>query len=173
MPDITQILSQAKAREKSVYLCLAGDLIAEVDRLERQLGELSGDPWQPDSLAATNPAQKIAKQIKAVRDRMKKAETEFRFRALGDKKYSDLMAAHPAKTAEEAWDPQTFPKALVTACAIDPVMTEEQAEALFEILNEAQRHELMQAAYDVNNEATSIPFSVTASGILNSRTAGR
>lgn len=173
MPDITQILAQAKAREKSVYLCLAGDLIAEVDRLERQLDGLSGDSWQPESLAATNPAQRIAKQIKAVRDRMKKAETEFRLRALGAKAYSDLLAAHPGKSPEEGFDMETFPKALLSACAIDPVMTPEQTEALFEILNEAQRQELMQAAFDVNNEATSIPFSVGASGILNSLIAGK
>ncbi|MFB6977685.1 hypothetical protein [Streptomyces scopuliridis] len=165
MPDITEILKRAKPREKSVFMCLAGDLIAEVDRLERELAGLS-DTWRAESLASSNPAEKIAKKIKAVREQMKEAETEFRFRAVGDKAWSDLVAAHPSANKNEGWDPATFPKALVSACCVDPVMTPEQAEQLFEVLNEGQRTELMQGAYDVNAEATSIPFSVSASGIL-------
>lgn len=172
MPDISDILKRAKPREKSVFLNLAGDEVAEVERLERQMAELS-DTWQPDSLAGGNPHAKLAKQIKAARDRMAKAEVEFRLRALGDKAWSDLIAAHPSKNKGEAWDPETFPKALVATCCVDPVMTVDQAEELFEVLNEGQRAELCQGAYDVNAEATSIPFSVSASGILNSLTAGK
>jgi hypothetical protein len=172
MPDITEILRRAKPREKSVFMCLAGDLIALVDRLEKQLTGLS-DGFRPQSLASGNPAEKIAKQISTAREQMQKAETEFRFRALGDREWSDLVASHPSKNKGEGWDPQTFPKALVSACCVDPVMTPEQAEELFQVLNEGQRTELMQAAYDVNAEATSIPFSVSASGILSSLTAGK
>lgn len=167
MPDITDILKRAKRREKSVFLCLAGDEVAEIERLERQLASLA-DTWQPDSLAGADPREKISKQIKAVRERMRKAEVEFKLRALGDKEWSDLVAAHPGKERQQAWDPETFPKALVSACCVDPEMTPDQATELFEVLNEGQRNELMQAAYDVNAEATHIPFSVSASGILGS-----
>lgn len=172
MPDFSEILKRAKPREKSVFLCLAGNEVAEVERLERQLTELS-DTWQPDSLAGANPGEKIARQIKAARDRMRKAEVEFKLRALGDRAWSDLVAAHPSKNKNEAWDPETFPKALLAKCCIDPVMTADQVEELFEVLNEGQRGELVQGGYDVNAEATSIPFSVSASGILSSLTAGK
>ncbi|MGW6739726.1 hypothetical protein ACWGDX_03085 [Streptomyces sp. NPDC055025] len=169
MPDISEILKRAKPREKSAYMCLAGDVLAEVDRLERELAGLS-DTWKPESLASSNPGEKIAKKIKALREQMQKAETEFRFRAIGARAWSDLVAAHPSKNPNEGWDPQTFPRALVSACCVDPVMTPEQADQLFEVLNEGQRTELMQAAYDVNAEATSLPFSVSASAIFNSLT---
>ncbi|MEV5138425.1 hypothetical protein AB0K71_05705 [Streptomyces syringium] len=172
MPDISEILKRAKPRERSVFLCLAGDEAAEVERLERQLAELS-DTWAPASLGATNPGEKLAKQIKAARERMRKGEVEFKLRALGDKTWSDLVAAHPSKNKNEAWDPQTFPKALLSQCCVDPVMTADQVTELFEVLNEGQRNELMQAAYDVNAEATSVPFSVSASAILSSLTAGK
>jgi hypothetical protein len=169
MPDISEILKRAKARESVVSLCLAGDEVAEVERLERKLGELSSD-WAPSSMADSNPAEKIAKQIKAARDRMRKSEVEFRLRSLGAKAWSDLVAAHPSKNKNEAWDPNTFPQALLAACCVDPEMKPADVDALFEVLNEGQRNEILQAAYDVNAEATSIPFSVSASGILASLT---
>ncbi|MEO3978769.1 hypothetical protein [Streptomyces sp. CAU 1734] len=172
MPDISEILKKAKAREKSVFICLAGDLLAEADRLEKQLQETT-EEFRADSLASANPAEKLSRELKAVREKMRKAEVEFRFRALGARAYSDLLAAHPGKEPGEGFDPDTFPQALVSACAVDPVMTPEQAGELFEVLNEGQRNTLMQGAYDVNNETASLPFSVTASGILGSLTGGK
>lgn len=177
MPNIEDILKRAKPREKSVWICVAGDLLSEVDRLERELREV-GEGWSPDSLASSDPREKIAKRIKTVREAMKKAEVEFKFRAIGDRAWSDLVAAHPPKKQGAggqtmAWDPETFPRALVSASAVDPVMTPEQLDALFELLNEGQRTEMFECAYAVNTEATSIPFSVTASGILSSLTDGK
>lgn len=172
MPDISDILKRAKRREKIVHLCLAGDEVAEIEGLERQLTGLA-DTWQPDSLAATDPREKIAKQIKAARERMRKAEVAFKFRAVGAKEWSDLLAAHPGKSREQIWDPETFPKALVGACCVDPEMLPTQVEELFEVLNEGQRNDLMNAAYEVNAEATHVPFSVSASSILSSLSGGK
>ena len=63
MPDITEILKRARPRERSVTLCLAGDEAAEVERLERQIAELS-DTWQPESLGAKDPSEALAKRIR-------------------------------------------------------------------------------------------------------------
>ena len=57
---------------------------------------------------------------------------------------------------------------MISACAVDPVMTAEQVEALFDVLNHAQRDALWQGAFDVNTEASGVPFSLAASGILDS-----
>jgi hypothetical protein len=167
MPDITDILKRAKPRQKPVWLCLAGDVVAEIEDLERQLGSVA-DTWAPDSLAATNPAEAIAKKIKSARERMRKQEVKFLLQSLGDKAWSDMVAAHPSADKNQIWDPETFPKAALIACCIDPVMTAEQAEELFAVLNQGQREELLAAAYEVNADATAIPFSVSASGILAS-----
>jgi hypothetical protein len=165
MPDISDILNRAKPRETTLPIYLDGSAASEVEQLERQLAGLA-DTWAPDSLAATDPSKDLAQQIQAARTRMQESAVEFRLRALGDKVWSDLLAAHPAKNADELWDPTTFPKALVAACCLDPVMTESEVGQLYEVLNEGQRGELFRAAYSVNTEATSIPFSVSASAIL-------
>ncbi|MEU7597277.1 hypothetical protein AB0B79_30235 [Streptomyces sp. NPDC039022] len=172
MPDITEILKRARPRETTVTLYLAGDEAAEVERLEKELAAVS-DTWQPDSLSSKPPGEKLAKQIAAARERLKKSAADFRLRALGRLAWSDLVAAHPSKNRDQAWDPETFPQALLAKCCIEPTMKPEQVADLFEVLNEGQRIELCQAAYDVNAEATSVPFSVSASSILASLTDGK
>ncbi|WP_137991269.1 hypothetical protein [Streptomyces vilmorinianum] len=171
MPDIKDVLKRAKPKEHTIRLCLAGDVAAEVDRLEAELAGLSN--WQPQSMADQNPGVAVAERIAAARERMREAEVEFTFRALGAKRWSDLVAQHPGKTPEEAWDADTLAPALVAASAVDPAMTAEDVEALFESLNVGQRQQLIEAAWQVNGEATSIPFSLYASAILASRTDGK
>jgi hypothetical protein len=173
MPDISEILKKAKRRQKSVHLCLAGDLVADLEGLERQLADVGGDAWSPDSLADEDPRTALAKKVAAARDKVRKSYTEFKFQALGDKEWSDLLAAHPPKDKNQSWDIETFPKALIAACAIDPVMLSDQVVELFQILNAGQREELFQGAFDVNTEAPGVPFSLSASGILEALTAAR
>ncbi|WP_327378015.1 hypothetical protein OG393_31055 [Streptomyces sp. NBC_01216] len=171
MPDIEDILKRARPREHTVRVCIAGDVAAEVDRLEAELASLSD--WKPGSMADQHPGIELAERISAAREQMRAAEVSFTFRALGRLEWSDLVAQHPGQTADEAWDSKTLPLALVSACAIDPVMTPEQVDDLFETLNEAQRQQLIEAAWQVNGEGTSIPFSLHASAILASRTDGK
>ena len=168
MPDISEIIAKARPRELTVRICLAGDVAAEVDRLEAELQDVS--QWQSESIADENPGLRLAEQIKDARERMRQAEAEFTFRALGDRAWSDLVAKHPGKTEEDAWDPDSLAPALVSACAVEPVMTAEQVGELFEVLNQGQRQQLIDAAWQVNGEATPVPFSLHASAILASHT---
>lgn len=171
MPDINDVLKKVRPRELTVRVCLAGDVAAEVERLEAQLSALS--EWSPDSIADRNPGLEIAEKITAAREQMRESEVEFTFRALGAQAWSDLVAMHPGKTDEAAWDDETLPPALVAASCVDPVMTGEDLSQLFEGLNMGQRQQLIEAAWQVNGEATSVPFSLHASAILASRTDGK
>lgn len=168
MPDIKDIIARARPREHSVRICVSGDLAAEYDRLQAELAAVAA--WQPQSMAEENPAAAIARRIAELQEQMREAEVEFTFRALGARAWSDLVAEHPGQTEEEAWDADTLAPALVSACAVDPVMAPEDVDALFEALNVGQRQQLIEAAWQVNGEATAVPFSLHASAILASRT---
>lgn len=172
MADISQILKAAKKRQRSVFLCLAGDKVAELARLEHQLAGL-GKAWEPASIADADPRTELAKKVAAARKAVRAAETEFVFEALGDREWSDLLAAHPSEDEKQLWDPETFGPALIASCSVDPVMSPEQVLELFEVLNAAQRDELWRGAYEVNTEAPGIPFSLTESGILDSLIAAK
>lgn len=167
MPDIKDVLAKAKRREHTVSICLAGDVAAEVERLEVKLADTS--EWQPQSMADRHPGVEIAERITEARERMKESEVAFTFRALGAKAWSDLVAAHPGKNEGEPWDVETLAPALVSASAVDPEMSPDDVDELFEQLNFAQRQQLIDAAWHVNGDA-SIPFSLRASAILASHT---
>lgn len=169
MPNIEDILKKAKPRETTVALYMAGDLVAEIELLERQLAEAADETW--NSLTDTDPRTPIAEKIAATRKKLKASETVFRFRALPDTEWSDLLAAHPPKDENGLFDVATFPRAVIAKCCISPIMTPEQVDRLNAVLNQPQRDQLFDGAFGVNTEGTSLPFSVTASGILAGLTA--
>lgn len=168
MPSsIEDILAKAKPREKTVMVCIRGDLAGEAERLQDELSRVSED-WEPADLSEAHPGRAIAEQLKAVHAQVREAEEPFKLRYIGDRAYSDLMAAHPSKDDNEAFDSEAFPRALVAASCVEPVMSEEQVTQLFEVINEGEIKKLFDAAWDVHNSSDVIPFSLAASALLAS-----
>ena len=165
--SIEDILAKAKPREKTVMVCIAGDLAGEAERLQDELSRVSED-WEPSDLSEVHPARAIAEQLKVVHAQVREAEEPFKLRYIGDKAYSDLLAAHPPENEQEAFNSETFPRALVAASCVQPVMSEEQVIDLFEIINEGEIKKLFDAAWDVHNSSDVIPFSLAASALLAS-----
>ncbi|MET7648374.1 hypothetical protein ABZS83_33080 [Streptomyces sp. NPDC005426] len=165
MPDIKALLAKAKPRERTVKIMLDGALAGEIERLEAELVEVSQD-WQPSDLTETHPGGPIAEQIAQLRETARDSEGEFRFRYIGDEEYSSLLAAHPSTDKDQAFDSESFPRALIAASCVDPVMTEDDAKALFKIINQGQIQTLFDAAWDVHNSSSLVPFSLAASALL-------
>lgn len=165
--SIEDILAKAKPREKTVMVCIRGDLAGEAERLQDELSRVSED-WEPADLSEAHPGRAIAEQLKAVHAQVREAEEPFKLRYIGDRAYSDLMAAHPSMDDNEAFDSEAFPRALVAASCVEPVMSEEQVTQLFEVINEGEIKKLFDAAWDVHNSSDVIPFSLAASALLAS-----
>lgn len=165
MASIQDILAKAKPRERTVMVCIRGDLAGEADRLQEEIARVSSD-WEPEDLADVHPGRELAAKLKEVREQIKDAEEQFKLRYIGDRAYSDLMAAHPSKDDSQAFDSETFPRALIAASCVDPVMTEEQVAELFEVINEGEIKKLFDAAWDVHNSSEIVPFSLLASALL-------
>jgi hypothetical protein len=163
------ILAKAKPREKTVPVCLRGDLAGEAERLQDELSRVS-EEWEPDDLTSVHPARAIAEQLKATLAEVREAEEPFLLRYIGDRAYSDLIAAHPGQNEQELFDNVTFPRALVAASCVQPEMTEDQVVELFEVINEGEIKKLFDAAWDVHNASDVIPFSLAASALLASLT---
>lgn len=165
MPDIKALLAKAKPRERTVRIMLDGALAGEIERLEAELLEVSGD-WQPSDLTESHPGGAVAQRIAELREQARESEAEFTFRYVGDEEYSSLMAVHPSTNKEEAFDSESFPRALIVASCVDPVMTDDDAKALFKVINQGQIQSLFDAAWDVHNSASLVPFSLAASALL-------
>ncbi|MFD5795595.1 hypothetical protein ACFWIO_19055 [Streptomyces diastatochromogenes] len=165
MPSIEDILAKAKPRERTVSVCLRGDLAGEAERLSDEISRVSED-WEPSDLADEHPARALSARLKEVRDQARESEVPFTLRYIGDKAYSDLLAAHPGKSDGELFNQDTFPRALIVASCVDPAMNEEQAAKLFEVLNQGEIQKLANAAWDVHTSADLVPFSLAASALL-------
>lgn len=166
MPSsIEDILKRAKPREKTVQVCIRGDLAGEAERLQDELSRVSED-WEPSDLTDVHPGRAVSEELKAVHAQVRESEEPFTLRYIGDRAYSDLMAAHPSDSDQEAFNSQTFPRALIAASCVQPEMSEEQVIALFEVINEGEIKKLFDAAWDVHNSSDLIPFSLAASALL-------
>lgn len=167
---IADIIGSIKRPEKTVPICLAGDLQAEFEDLERDLAVARETPAHGGTLAGSaNPlATQIAQQIVELRERMRQHTTVFRFRGLSSKGYSDLVAEHAPSDESKGDDVdwKSFTPALVAACAQAPEMTVAEAGQLADALTQAQWDALAVAAFSVNKRDVDVPFSYAASAVL-------
>jgi len=166
MADINDIIATAKLREHTISLCLRGDLAAQHEQASTELEAVTRDGLS-DSLAA--PQAEAAKKVRDIEEMMRASSTDFTFRALGDRAYRALKAAHVGREGHsEAFNIETYPVALIAAASADPVMSIPDVERLFEVLAEGQRDALFGAAFTVNEGQAGVPFSERASTVIRS-----
>ncbi len=168
MTTFDDVLKAAKPPERTVPLCLAGDLQAEFETLERRLRESR----EADDGTLAGGTRQLAESIQDVRGRMRDHTITFRVRALPRSKWSDLMAQHPPRKDRDDgdvnWD--TFPVAAIAACCVEPELTAEQSRQLAdETLTQGQFDALFIAVRTVNvSGGADVPFSAAASAVLAS-----
>lgn len=94
-------------------------------------------------------------------------EAVIRVRAIGAKAYDDLLSGHPPTGKQKKEDPntpynwETFPPALISACAVEPGMTVEEATEVW-TSDEWSRGEvqtLFAGCVEVNSRGLDIPFN--------------
>ena len=164
--DVEALIAGVRRPERTVPICLRGDLLAAWDDLSRQLEARAGTPVT--SLADAPAGRDIAEHMTALAAQIAASERVVRLRGLSDRALSDLTAQHPPRTGrDEMWDPTTFPPALLAACAVDPVMTGEQAGRLLETVTRGDAARLFTAALEASTHAVSVPFSGRAYEILS------
>lgn len=168
--DIATLLAEARLPERTVALCLRGDLQARVEELERQLE--SAREERAGKLSDGGTERALAEQIEAVRESMKDSTVSFTLRAMSRKAWADLVAKHPAADDDATgralgYDPDGFFPALVAASVVSPEVTTDQWDTLIdEKLTSRQYDELVDAALALNRRPVDVPFSVAASRAL-------
>lgn len=158
MSAIDDLLKKVKPATASVELCLRGDLLGDIDLIDDELDRLKD--WEPESLSDADPRKALEARRRELQDQMAEESQIFRFQSVGDKTWSDLLAEHPAPEGSDGkWDPQTYPAALVAASSVEPKMSVEDVERLFDAFNMSQRNTLFSAAWSANQRGVDIPFS--------------
>jgi len=159
MSAIEDLLAKVKPATASVRVCLRGDLLGDLDLVNDDLDQYEG--WEPSSMSDPDPRTKLRASKAELEAEMRAASATFRFKSIGDKAWSDLLAAHPpreGKDDDESFDPTSFPTALLAAAAVEPTMTVEQAATLLDGFTLSQRNTVFGAAYSANVRGVDIPF---------------
>lgn len=186
---IKAAIKGAQLPERTVPICLRGDLSAQIEDLEARHAEalamagnsLAGGPEAPADLA---------EQLAKLREQAAEHIYQFRIRALPRRRWDTLVAAHPPREGKrETLNPETFFDALVRTSVVEPELdaddwddllgvdvehegdcrlddpdtTNEACPCRYAVLTHAQFTALADTASDVNSRDTNIPFSPAAS----------
>lgn len=85
-------------------------------------------------------------------------------RALPRKPYRALIDAHPPLGDQKGdWNPDTFPPALIAACAVEPEFTVEQATEAWETWETDEASRLFLTAFYLNEQAERLNFMLLGS----------
>lgn len=168
--DYRAIAKSAALPERTVAICLRGDLQADYEQAERDLEEAQRTP--SDSLAGSGAGQ-ILQRMDDLRQQMLEHTYPFRLRALPRPAYRELALAHPPREvdgqpheldAKVGVNTDTFLTALVRACLVDPVLDDEEWSDLYDTkLTDWQATELQDAAHSLCRRKVDVPFSLAAS----------
>jgi hypothetical protein len=169
LKDFKAMLGEAKLPERTVPVCLRGDLAADHEAAERELEQ--AQRATATSLAG-NGAAAIAERIEALEAEMREHTYDFRLRALPRHEFRSLLAAHPPREDEPfkredsalGVNRDTFFPAIIRASVVDPELdAAEWTDLLDNRLTDYQFQELAGTAWALNAREVDIPFSRAAS----------
>lgn len=172
-----RVLTETTPPQVDVRICLRGDLVAAKEAAERDLLQLRAKYPDP-TIFEGGELHDAAQRIQDLEADCDHAAVTFRFRGLGRRAHSDLVAEHPPTQEQQAdatdagirylWNLDTFPAALVAASCFEPAgITPAAASRIAEEWSDGQWQLLWRACITANEgTADPGPKSVIASAVL-------
>lgn len=176
--SIKDKLAKARLPERTVLICLNGDLVARHEEAEQELEQAQRNPG--NSLAG-NGATAIVERIEALEAQMREATETFVLRALPQRRnprddrpsWGELLERHPPRRGADGeiveadkslmLNAETFYDDLISVSVVSPEMDEADWASLFTVLTNRQYGDLSMAAWLLNRGEVDIPFSLAAS----------
>ena len=170
MKSFKAMLAEARLPERTVPVCLRGDLAAEHEAAERELEK--AQKAAADSLAG-NGVGELVERIEALEAQMQASTHNFVLRAMPKPAFRALVAAYPPRPAEGdethqadermGFNVDDFYPALIRAAIVDPELDDDDWQRLNEVLTDNQFSGLGYAALLLNTGEIDVPFSLAAS----------
>lgn len=174
MADALELIRNAKLPERSVPICLRGDLVAEHELLDSQL--VAALRQKVTSLAGNPEAEELASRVRALEARMADETVTFTVRALPRREWAAMVAKHPPRKDDGGRvvdsdamgvNVDDFVSAVLRKCVAEPVLGDDDwGHLVDECLSDAQYNRLADAMWQVNRREIDVPFSRAASTIL-------
>jgi len=165
-------LKAAKLPERSLQVCLRGDLQAEFDDLERQLREAREAPAATGKRIGSKPdALAIVEQQAALREQMADEMLDLRIRALPRSEWVALVRGNPPRQGNEGDEAmgvnlEGLMPAAIPRCVVEPELDDEDWQNLNDHLSSGDYDRLMTTVWDVNRSGVDVPKSRLASLVM-------
>lgn len=174
MSTIKERLAAAKLPERSLRVCLRGDLAAEFDDLERQLKEArQGESGGRKRVGSKSDAAVIAEKIQALQEQMAGEMLDLRIRALPRAEWQALVRKYPPGDDEGdkavGANLSGLMEEAIPACVVSPELDAEDWEQLNSVLSAAEYDRLLTVVWDVNRSGVDVPKSRLASLVMTER----
>lgn len=168
MADIEEVLGRVVRAERTVEVCVRGDLAEKVRQLHDELAAAimyDADHNEPPT------STEVHARIEEAKAEADAATVTFKVQAIPATEWRRLVSEHPPADDDLdgwRWDLETFPPAALAAACVDPVMDEVQADRLAEALSNAQWEKLFGAVLAVNLADDVPKFAGGIEGLLTS-----
>ena len=172
MTSAADILAARKPATRQARLVLDGDRSAEIAQLRSRLQAAKvRDGLNGDSLQAEAP--ELSRRLAELEAEVEASAQTFTFKAVGRRKLEDITRAFPPSAAQwerfrEAakssltasppeFDMNAAAAAVLSAASVDPVLSVDEAQRLWDELSDGEAAVLWRAAWGVQMQATSRP----------------
>jgi len=159
-----ELLKAAKLPERSVSVCLRGDLVADIEALERDLKAALEDRATNGRLGSKSQAKDLADQIEAKRAEMGEAMVTFRLRAMKASEWRGYTSRHQGK--DGGIDVLPLMGEAIPASVIEPDdMDAEDWVTFNENTPASEMGKLIDAVWELNMQGVNVPKSPLASAV--------
>lgn len=167
MADFAAVRKLASLPTRIVSLCLAGELVEQIEQLKRQFA----DAKPATNIGEASPKRVIAEQIVAAQEEMRESTVDFKLQALGSRTWSIFWGGIPTrgeKESQDSWEPRIFPfyAEMVSRSCVEPKMTVEEVGELADMVHARAWLDLANSCIALNMGDLDIPNSVAASELI-------
>ncbi|MDP9144531.1 MAG: hypothetical protein M3N43_07520 [Actinomycetota bacterium] len=176
MTSVSDILARRRPLEKRVRLLLDGTANAELEDLRRQI-KVTKTREAVNSPGLATKVPELERRLTELALQAEEASAEFTFQAISRAALEELKRKHPPTAGQweryreqvranmfvqaPDFDWSGLAPALLAACATQPTMTVDEAARLWDELSDGEAAQLFEAAWSVNEQTSSRPFSGT------------
>ena len=166
--DAAALIAARKKASRSVLICMRSDLRAEVQALSSQLIDAEDARQASGSLASGTITRALAEQIDALQNEMQEATVRFVVQAMPRREWRALALANPPRDGINTVgvNEEVFFDTAIRYCCVEPELPTEAWDELLTECSEAEWVALRDAVRLVNERDLDVPFSKTASRIL-------
>lgn len=180
---LDHLRSKKKPVTRKAWIALDDEVAEEFEEANAKAARLEARhrlaKTPEDRLALEAEMLEAQEAREAARERLKANAHCFPFHSINPRRFDELVTDHPPTDRQLAdvkeaggdptqlgWNPDTFAPVLVAECCSDPVMTAEEAQALFQDpnWNGAELGELFQAALQCNMQRRQIEMVIQGNG---------